>query len=273
MAYPYHLKNTRYLKILGILLLSSTLSACPPSEDTTQIDPSATASSAAILESAVPTESSASPSATQVPQNGTQKSPTAPTLKVSQGIFVYGEGFQTFKACGEEKEVWVIDTPQKALQNAFTSQNLMELEPAYVEVIGEYVDAPKEKDSFAADYEKALKVTQVKSLTPWMLRKNCFPTDFVATGSKPDWQLKGLSSGDVFFKSNEGEFPIVEVLAYKAPVAAGNQFQYSFGFRTPDEDRLALTLTKEPCTHNKVAYSYQAEIKFRGSTYTGCADK
>ena len=255
-----------------MLLLTGTLSACPSSKDSTQTESSATASPFELSETLLPAESSVNPSPTQPSKQNSQNT-TVSTQKVIQGIFVYGEGFQTFKACGEKKEVWVIDTPQKALQNAFTTQKLMELEPAYVEVVGEYVPAPKDKDSFAADYKTALKVTQLKSLTPWMMRKSCFPTDFVATGSKPDWQLKGLSSGDVFFKSNEGEFPVVEVLAYKAPLAAGNQFQYSFGFRTPDEERLALTLTKEPCTHNKMVYGYQAEIKFRGSTYTGCADK
>jgi uncharacterized membrane protein len=271
MAYHDHLKKTPYSKILCMLLWVSSLTACPSSDDSTQNDATASPSPIEASESVDPPESSASPSA-QSSGNETQ-STIPPTAKVIQGIFVYGEGFQTFKACGEKSEVWVIDTPQKALQTTFTQQKLMELEPAYVEIIGTYVPAPKDKDSFAADYEKAIKVTQVKSLSPWMMRKSCFPTDFVATGSRPDWQLKGLNSGDVFFKSNEGEYPIVETLAYKAPVTAGNQFKYSFGFRTPDEDRLELTLTKEPCTHNAKAYAYQAEIKFRGSTYTGCADK
>lgn len=272
MAYPDHLKKARFSNLLCLLLLTTALTACPSSDDNTT-DPQTSASPTDISESVPSTESSASPSTSESPQSNGIKSTAVPTQKVTQGIFVYGEGFQTFKACGEKKEVWVIDTPQKGLQTAFTNQKLMELEPAFVELIGEYVPAPKDKDSFAADYEKAFKVTQIKSISPWMMRKNCFPTDFIATGSHPDWQLKGLSSGDVFFKSNEGEYPIVEVLAYKAPVAAGNQFKYSFGFRTPDEDRLELTLTKEPCTHSKIAYAYQAEIKFRGSTYTGCANK
>lgn len=269
MAYHDHLKKAPYSKILCALLLTSTLTACPSGDDNTQTDPGASTSPVETPQSMSSPDSSPTAQASSTESQST----TPPVQKITQGIFVYGEGFQTFKACGEKSEVWVIDTPQKALQKAFTNEKLMELEPAYVELVGEYVPAPKDKDSFAADYEKAIKVTRVKSLTPWMMRKNCFPTDFVATGSRPDWQLKGLNSGDVFFKSNEGEFPVVEVLAYKAPVAAGNQFKYSFGFRTPDEDRLAFTLTKEPCTHNTKAYAYTAEIKFRGSTYTGCADK
>lgn len=270
MAYHDHLNPTLVSKIVCTLLLASTLTACPSRDDSTQTDPTASPSPVETLES---THSSNHSSASSTPTPETSKSSTGPTNKTLQGIFVYGEGFQTFKACGSKNEVWVIDTPQKTLQKAFTTQKLMELEPAHVELVGEYVPAPKDRDSFAADYEKALKVTQVKKLTPWMMSKSCFPTDFVATGSRPDWQLKGLTSGDVFFKSNEGEFPVVEVLAYKASVAAGNQFKYNFGFRTPDEGKLELTLTKEPCTHDAKAYAYQAEIKFRGSTYTGCADK
>lgn len=270
MAYHDHLIPPRYSNVVCTLLLAMTLTACPSNDDGTQTDPTASPSSVETLESA---HSSNHGTASATPGPNTNKATANPIRKTVQGIFVYGEGYQTFKACGESSEVWVIDTPKKALQNAFTTQKLMELEPAYVELVGEYVAAPKDKDSFAADYEKALKVTQIKNFTPWMMSKSCFPTDFVATGSRPDWQLKGLTSGDVFFKSNEGEFPVVEVLAYKAAVAAGNQFKYNFGFRTPDEGKLELTLTKEPCTHNTKTYAYQAEIKFRGSTYTGCADK
>lgn len=250
---------------LGILLCLSLLSGCPGNNENTD-DPNTASSSpdTSVTQSTAPiTEGS-----------NTSPQPQANGNTVRQGIFVYGEGFQTFKACGEKtEEVWVIDTPQKHLQKAFTEQQFMELEPVYVEVIGDIVAAPQDKDSFAANYEKALRVKELKALSPWMMKKNCFSTDFVATGTRPDWQLKGLKTGDVFFKSNEGEFPIVEVLAYQAPTVAGNQLKYSFGFRTPDEEKLALTLTKEPCNHAGKSYSHQAEILFRGTTYTGCAEQ
>lgn len=269
MANPNHLTSSPRAFApftLGILLCLSLLSGCPGNSENTD-DPN-TASSSPDTH----TSQSTTPTATHSTEP--QKNPQASGNTVRQGIFVYGEGFQTFKACGEKsEEVWVIDTPQKHLQKAFTEQQFMELEPVYVEVIGDIVPAPQNKDSFSANYEKALKVKTLKTLSPWMMKKTCFSTDFVATGTRPDWQLKGLKTGDVFFKSNEGEFPIVEVLAYQAPTVAGNQLKYSFGFRTPDEEKLSLTLTKEPCNHAGKSYSHQAEILFRGTTYTGCAEQ
>lgn len=270
MANPNHLTpSPRALTpfTLGILLCFSLLSGCPGNSENTD-DPNAEST---LSPSTSAAQSEAPISGSVTPQ---QPDPQAQGNTVRQGIFVYGEGFQTFKACGEKtEEVWVIDTPQKHLQKAFTEQQFMELEPVYVEVIGDMVPSPQNKDSFSANYEKALHVKALKHLSPWMMKKNCFSTDFVATGTRPDWQLKGLKTGDVFFKSNEGEFPIVEVLAYQAPTVAGNQLKYTFGFRTPDEEKLSLTLTKEPCTHGGKSYSHQAEILFRGTTYTGCAEQ
>lgn len=264
MAYPNHLSSISFASVLCIPLLLSLLSGCPGNKEST--DENSVSATPTPQESIASPDPTAQASASKVPTQESQN-----TLR--QGIFVYGEGYQTFKACGEKtEELWVIDTPQKQMQKAFTEQHFMELEPVYVEVTGNIVPAPRDKDSFAADYEKALQVKTLKRLAPWMMQKNCFQTDFVATGTRPDWQLKGLKTGDVFFKSNEGEFPIVEVLAYQAPAVAGNQLKYSFGFRTPDEEKLSLTLTKEPCNHQGKAYTHQAEILFRGTTYTGCAE-
>lgn len=269
MANHDHLKAIKTLGLIGLLSLTTLLAACPANDDTTDPQGSPTPGNEQTAltdpspaDSPITTQSVASSSA-----NPQQKD------QARQGIFVYGEGFQTFKACGGSEELWVIDTPKKALQTAFTEQQFMELEPVYVEVTGSIVPAPKDNDSFAADYEKALQVKTLKTLSPWMLRKNCFTTEVIATGTRPDWQLKVLKDGDVFFKSNEGEFPVVEVLAYKPPVQEGNQLKYSFGFRTPDEDRLNLTLTQEPCIYQDKNYSHLAQIKFRGTTYTGCGNR
>ncbi len=275
MAHPYNLtthltslkKNAR--RLFPVFLLLGSLSACPSNNESTENTSTTTETT---TETTLKTPSP-STEATKAPNTAlASKTPVSKT--VHKGIYVYGEGFQTFKACNGDEEIWVIDTPEKGLEKGFAVQGFMELEPVYVEVEGDIGPAPKDdRDSFAADYDKAITVKSVRLLEPWLMKTHCFDTDFVATGTTPPWQLKSTRSGDVFFKTNEGEFPIVETLAYSAPTEAGNTFKYSFGFRTPDEDKLSVTLTTESCQHEGATYSHKAEVRFRGSTYTGCANR
>ncbi len=257
------LKARSLVCLAGILTLFA-VSACPGKDQQTNQNPE---------ESQPPLTASAS-SGQSNPSLPSKKPASAPpqSAQSKRGIFVYGEGYQTFKACGSKVEVWVIDTPQKDLQKQYQALKLMDLEPVYVELEGK-VGATDTKDGFASDYPQSLRVSKLNSLSPWRADGSCFATDFVAEGASPQWSLQVLKAGDVYFKAEEGEFSMVDVLAYSAPQQQGNQTRYEFAFRTPDEEKLKANFTQEACSYQGKAYSHRAEIQFRGTTYTGCADK
>lgn len=239
------------------LLLCLGLSACPQ-------------------ESTQPPESPSPPASTSPESTGPPTQSAAPAGQVGKnrrrGIFVYGDGYQTFKACGSKEEVWVLDTPEKELQARYQQLKLMELEPVYVEIEGSLTPT-KDLEGFASDYKQAVKVSKVHQLRTWVSDGSCFATDFIAEGTRPDWQIQVLSSGDVFFKAHEGEFPYVDTLAYSKPRQEGNRWLYSFAFRTPDQEKLEAEFTEEACQFNGKDYAFSAKIQFRGMTYTGCAHK
>jgi len=242
-------------------LAVSLFTACPRSEETTA-SPSASPSA----------QAAASPSLTHSGSPQQTAHPTGPTQGLQRGIFVYGEGYQTFKACGSKTEVWLEDTPQQDLQKRYLALKLMELEPVYVELEGS-LKPTTGMEGFATDYPQALAVSRVVTLDTWWANNSCFATDFVAEGTRPDWTLQALSDGDVFFKSNEGEFPYVETLAYAPPQQRGNTWHYTFRYRTPQPESLAAELSTEACSFRGQDYPLTAKLTFRGMTYTGCARK
>lgn len=245
------------LPLAALLLLA--LTACPSNDDNTDPSPAPSGQPSAASSS----EASGRPSG----------KPTAkPVAGLKRGIFIFGDGLQLFKPCGGKEEIWVNDTAAKDLENRYKALKLMDLEPVYVELTGDIKPTGK-VEGFAADYKQSLNAKKVSMLRAWTSDGRCFPTDFVALGTQPDWSLQVLRSGDVFFKSHEGEFPVVETLSYSAPKQEGNRWRYEFRFRTPDEAVMEAEFSEEACTHADKNYKYTAKLLFRGSTYTGCASK
>lgn len=254
------MKNALLKRLPLAACLMLGLSACPSNDNTTDPSPSASA------------EVSTTPTAASTAVHSSAKPSIKPVTGVKRGIFIMGEGLQVFKACGSKDEVWVNDTAGKDLESRYKALKLMELEPVYVELTGEIKPTGK-VEGFAADYKQSLHVSKLNILRAWTSDGRCFPTDFVATGTQPDWTLQVLNSGDVFFKSYEGEFPVVETLGYSAPKQEGNRWRYEFRFRTPDEAVMEAEFSEEDCTHAGKPYRYTAKLLFRGSTYNGCASK
>lgn len=245
-------------RVLPLLLACALLTACPgPKESTGQ--PSNSPSPAAT-----PVASAVS----ATPASGA----TARPASIRRGIFVLGEDYQVFKACGTQEEIWLQDTPAKDLARQYKALHLMDLEPVYVEISGDLVPTGK-AEGFAASYKRTLRARKVLTLRPWISNGSCFATDFVAQGSPPEWSMQVLKGGDVFFKSNEGEFPVVETLAYSPPKQEGNHWRYAFHFRTPDQEILNADFAEESCTQAGKHYDFSVKILFRGITYTGCATK
>lgn len=255
------MKQISTLRLALATLALLMLSACPPAGDNT--NPSASPSQN--------TSTSPAPVNSQNPSPTVSQASAAPA-GIKRGIFVLGDDYQVFKACGQKEEIWVQDTAGKELTNQYKALHLMELEPVYVEIAGDIKPTGKSQ-GFAADYKQTLHVKKLLSLKTWVSNGSCFPTDFVAQGSPPDWSLQVLRSGDVFFKSNEGEFPFVDTLAYSPPKQEGNHWRYEFHFRTPDEAILKADFAEESCTQGSASFRFSTKIEFRGSTYTGCAKK
>lgn len=251
-------------QLLPGLALCALLSACPGNDTHTgDGSPSPDASPTSVT-------STASPGPDRSPASA--KPSAVPVAGVKRGIFILGEGLQVFKACGSQEELWLEDTPAKDLTNQYKALHLMDLEPVYVELSGEIKPTGKAK-GFEASYKKTLKVKKLSSLKPWVSNGSCFATDFIAQGSPPEWSMQVLKGGDVFFKSNEGEFPAVDTLAYSPPKQESNHWRYEFHFRTPDQETLKADFAEESCSTKGANFDYSVKILFRGITYTGCAKK
>jgi uncharacterized membrane protein len=243
---------------LAVLLLTG----CPPAEQNTQS--SSTPSSHELSAS----HKSASPHPTGLKASAS-KSPIVPTQHF-KGLFLAGEGLQLFKACGSKEEIWVEDPQGDLLKKHAALGNLIDLEPVYVELEGTK-QALTTGEGFASGYRQALHVSSVNSIRHWQANGQCFSTDFVAFGHRPEWNLQVLTKNSVYFKSIEGEFPIVESLLWQTPEQIGNQWKYVFRFRSPEAESMKVIFSKEPCQDGAKSYAFKASINFRGSNYEGCA--
>ncbi len=252
---------------LGLFLMCLLLCGCPPTEENTQASSSPGPSS-----SATTTTGSKDPTASVKPTKLTASGAPDPVTEVGifQGLFMAGEGLQLFKACGSKEEIWVEDPNGELLKRHAALKGLIDLEPVYVELTGSVAPLTA-GEGFASGYRKSLSVKTVKVVQPWLNTGTCFKSDFVAFGHSPEWTLRVLTKNAVYFKSLEGEFPIVESLLWQAPEQNGNQSKYTFRYRSPETEAMQVTLSKEPCQDGTQNYAFKATISFRGSTYEGCA--
>ncbi|MGE3728881.1 MAG: hypothetical protein AB7I41_25260 [Candidatus Sericytochromatia bacterium] len=252
---------------LGLMLLCLLLTGCPPAEQNTQASATPTPDPSASLAVSV-----GSPAPSGAPSKLKPSKSANPTADLAhfQGLFMAGEGLQLFKSCGSKEEIWVEDPDGELLKRHAALKGLIDLEPVYVELTGT-VAALTSGEGFASGYRKALRVNAVQQVQPWMNSGTCFKSDFVAFGHKPEWTLRVLTKNAVYFKSLEGEFPIVESLIWQAPEQTGNQSKYTFRYRSPETEAMQVIFSKEPCLDGAQTYAFKATIFFRGSTYEGCA--
>ncbi|PIQ23055.1 hypothetical protein COW36_02110 [bacterium (Candidatus Blackallbacteria) CG17_big_fil_post_rev_8_21_14_2_50_48_46] len=243
------------------------LSACPPQQDSTHSpDTDPNASSQASTASS-PQDSSGLP---LIKNSSKPQQASLPAVKTYRGIFLSGEGLQYFKACGSKEELWVEDPEGVLMKRHAALQGLIDLEPVYLEFKAREL-ALTSGDGFASGYRKALRVDSVLTIQNWVSDGRCFPTDFIATGHRPEWSLQILKHNQVYFKSLEGEFPVVESMNWQAPVIEGNQWKYTFRYRSAESETLQATFRKEPCQDGGQTLDFKVQLLFRGINYEGCA--
>jgi uncharacterized membrane protein len=181
-----------------------------------------------------------------------------------------GDGLQLFRICGSREDLWVEDPRGVLLKRHAQLKGLVDLEPVYAEIEAEAIRLSS-GEGFASGFSQALRVTRVKALRPWVPDGRCFPVEFSAAGHRPEWSLQILAKNQVYFKSVEGEFPVVESLSWQAPVVEGNQWKYRFRHRSAEAEILEVIFRKEPCQDGARLFDFQARLTFRGITYEGCA--
>lgn len=235
------------------------LTACPPAEQQTQ--PSSSPVSSA-------SQGHSRPSASPIRQPS--GSPLAQQGQFYRGIFMAGDGLQLFKPCGSREELWVEDPHGELMKRHGALKGLIDLEPVYLEMRA-LPQALTSGEGFASGYRKALRVVQVGTLRLWDPENSCFPLEFDAQGRRPEWNLRILKHNQIFFKSIEGEFPVVESMEWQAPVIEGNQWKYTFRYRSGENETLQAIFRREPCQEGNKTYDFKAQVHFRGMTYEGCA--
>lgn len=258
----------QYLRRWIFVCLCLLVTGCPPAEQTTQASssPTPTASPSAVQ----PSKSPASAKPSKLKPSGA--SPVEAETARFQGLYMAGEGLKLFKACGSKEEIWVEDPTGELHKGHAALKGLIDLEPVYVELTGS-LSPLTAGEGFASGYRKALNVASLESVQPWLATGQCFKSDFLAFGHTPEWTLRVLHKNAVYFKALEGEFPMVESLIWQAPEQTGNQWKYTFRYRTPETESMQVIFRKEPCQDGDKNFAFKATVTFRGSTYEGCAQE
>ena len=183
------------------------------------------------------------------------------------GYLVWGHEARSFRECTGDREGWVINEVGEELVEIYHSLTSEPYQEMFVEVRGEWQDAPGE--GFGADYPEALRVTELIRA-----EGEGFGCDleldgvlYVANGNEPFWRLhirpNGLSMWSMD-SPGESEFPPADSVAKDGRI--------TFNANVPDA-AIRIVLDKRRCTDSMsgARYSFAATVDVEGQRFHGCA--
>jgi uncharacterized membrane protein len=184
-----------------------------------------------------------------------------------RGHLVWGHESRSFTACGGEREGWVINDAGDDLVDVYNELATVPYQPVFVEVLGEWVTAPRE--GFGVDYDEALRITGL--LRAENEGFGCgLELDgvlFVASGNEPSWRLRIREDG-IFMRSMDS--PDERVFA--APDKRGQAGRMTFESSGPDA-AIRVELEERRCvdTMSGARFAWAATVDIDGRQLAGCA--
>jgi uncharacterized membrane protein len=184
-----------------------------------------------------------------------------------RGHLTWGHETRTFTGCGTERTAWVINESGEDLVEVYEELTSAPYEPLFVEVSGNWADAPKE--GFGADYPEAMRITEWHRAEreSWGCDLDLEGVLFVATGNEPFWRVHIREDGiSMWSMDSPGE------TKYSAPELSETDGRISFT-ATGADTGIRVMLEKQRCidTMSGSRYEYVVTAELEGMRLSGCA--
>jgi uncharacterized membrane protein len=184
-----------------------------------------------------------------------------------RGHLVWGHEGRTFSECGSQRTGWVINESGKGLLEVYQELTTAAYEPLFVEVTGNWADAPKE--GFGADFPEAMRITE------WhRAEREGHGCDldlegvlFVAMGNEPFWRLHILEDKvSMWSMDSPGE------TVFSAPELSEAGGHISI-IADRAESGIRIIFEKQRCadTMSGARYEFMVTVELEGKHFSGCA--
>jgi uncharacterized membrane protein len=184
-----------------------------------------------------------------------------------RGYLSWGHEGRSFSECGSRRTGWVINESGKELLEVYQELTSQPHEPLFVEVTGNWADAPEQ--GFGADYPEAMRITVWHRVERegWGCRLDLENVAFIAMGNEPFWRLDIRDDGLQFATMSDPdkrEFPTA---------GAQNDAPFVRFISEDTEGRIEVELEQQRCVDSMSGsrFEYAATVTIDGQQYAGCA--
>ena len=185
------------------------------------------------------------------------------------GHLVWGHEGRSFAECGGDRQAWVINASGDELVDVYNELTTAPYQPMFVEVRGEWTDAPTE--GFGAAHDRALRIIELLRAENegFGCRLELDGVLFIASGNEPFWRLEiredGMSMRSMGVPG-EIEFP--------APRVSGRPPRVELE-ADGAEAAIRISLEQRRCVDSMsgARYAWAASVDIDGRRLEGCAAK
>ena len=196
-----------------------------------------------------------------------QEAAAGPRSRRVRGHLVWGHESRSFTECDSGREGWVINEAGDELVEIYKELTTAPYQPMFVEVRGEWIDPPKE--GFGAEYEEALRITELIRAENEGLgcRLDLRDALFIASGNEPSWRLQVREDG-ISMRSMGAPDEIL----FAAPEVQEKASLITFESHRA-ESGIRVTVENQRCIDSMsgARYSWAATIDIDGRQLSGCA--
>jgi uncharacterized membrane protein len=193
------------------------------------------------------------------------------SLSLKRGMITFSGETGTFKPCGGDKELWVIDQSDGSYKAV--AEIAQANEPLYVEARGERSPVPSEEPAAASAYSAAFVLEQIVYASEPTAGRGCESpaTGYIvrARGNEvavPVWTVE-VSEQKMEWMQDKGEAITVE-----SPQEADTEGAVSYEGRNA-EHALQLIIDAQPCRDptTEEFFAYSARVVLDTKEFKGCA--
>jgi uncharacterized membrane protein len=202
------------------------------------------------------------------PTSAATEPPAESSLALKRGTLVLAAQHATFRPCGAQADLWVVDQTDGDLRRTFAAETTpIEL---YIEAHGERAPVP-EGNANARAFAGAFLLEEVLYATQPAESRGCMeaaPNYIVrASGNEPFWSVE-VGTDKMVWRQPDGPKEIV-VAAPESQVAEGTVGYVGTG----GEHKVELFVDLQPCRDSMSGafHAYSARAVLDGTEFKGCA--
>lgn len=200
--------------------------------------------------------------------------PAESGLAIKRGIVTLGADQRSFRPCGEQAELWMIDQNEGLLARTFAAEKPADGTPLklYIEAYGERATSAEDLPAGATDYAGVFVLEKALYALPATEGQghgcDTPAPDYIvaAHGSEPFWNAEVT---DAALKWQQSEEP--KETSLPAPQTQNSEGAVSYTAANNDH-QIELMIEAQPCRGVSGEYfAYSARAKLDGKQFSGCA--